>query len=162
MPSSSQERVVAVIPARMGSSRFPGKPLTPIKGRSMVEHVYKRVALCQRVDEGVYIATPDNEIARVVEDFGGQVIMTSPSHQRASDRVAEVAESMEADIFVLIQGDEPMVVPAMIDGLVVDLLGRHVLHGSDQGADVGLQRSDRHVAVGAAGNSKVDNLGLTA
>ena len=77
-------KIAAVIPVRMGSSRFPGKPLTPINGRSMVEHVYKRVALCQQLDGGVYVATPDDEIAQVVKRFGGQVIMTSSSHQRAS------------------------------------------------------------------------------
>lgn len=108
-------RVAAVIPVRMGSSRFPGKPLAPIKGRTMVEHVYRRVALCQSLDGGVYVATPDQEIARAVEGFGGQVIMTSPAHTRASDRVAEAAESLDADIVVMIQGDEPLVTPELVE-----------------------------------------------
>lgn len=108
-------KVAAVIPVRMGSSRFPGKPLTPIKGRSMVEHVYRRVALCPGLDAGVFVATPDPEIARVVESFGGRVIMTSPVHQRASDRVAEAAHHLDADIVVMVQGDEPLVTPEMVE-----------------------------------------------
>ena len=108
-------KIAAVIPVRMGSSRFPGKPLTPINGRTMVEHVFRRVALCQRLDAGVYVATPDEEIARAVERFGGQVIMTSPSHQRASDRVAEASEQLDVDIVVMIQGDEPLVTPEMVE-----------------------------------------------
>ena len=108
-------KIAAVIPVRMGSSRFPGKPLALIKGRTMVEHVFRRTALCRRLDGGVYVATPDAEIAREVESFGGLVIMTSPAHQRASDRVAEAAESIDADIFVLIQGDEPLITPEMVD-----------------------------------------------
>ena len=108
-------RIAAVIPVRMGSSRFPGKPLTPIKGITMVEHVFRRAALCPGVDSGVYIATPDDEIARATESFGGQVIMTSPEHQRASDRVAEAAESLDVDIVVMIQGDEPLITPQMVE-----------------------------------------------
>ena len=91
-------KIAAVIPVRMGSSRLPGKPLTPIDGRTMVEHVFRRVAQCQRLDAGVYVATPDEEIARAVERSGGQVIMTSPSHQRASDPVAEASEQLDMDI----------------------------------------------------------------
>ena len=114
-------QVVAVLPARMGSSRFPGKPLAPILGRPMIEHVYYRTALCQQLS-AVYVATCDDEIKQAVEGFGGNVIMTSPKHQRASDRVAEAAEELEADILVLIQGDEPMVVPEMIDAAVAPML----------------------------------------
>lgn len=114
--------IAAVIPVRMGSSRFPGKPLAPIMGRSMVEHVTKRVALCQSLDMGVFVATPDDEIARAVEAFGGKVIMTADSHQRASDRVAEAAESIDADIVVMIQGDEPLVTPDMVELSVQPLL----------------------------------------
>ena len=108
-------KIAAIIPVRMGSSRFPGKPLTPIKGRSMVEHVFRRTALCHGINGGVYVATPDDEIARAVESFGGQVIMTSPDHQRASDRVAEAAKEVDADIIVMIQGDEPLITPEMVE-----------------------------------------------
>lgn len=108
-------KVAAVIPVRMGSSRFPGKPLAPIRGRPMVEHVYRRVALCPGLEGGVFVATPDPEISWVVESFGGRVIMTSPAHQRASDRVAEAAEGLDADVIVMIQGDEPLVTPEMVE-----------------------------------------------
>jgi 3-deoxy-manno-octulosonate cytidylyltransferase (CMP-KDO synthetase) len=106
-------KIVAVIPARMGSSRFPGKPLAPILGRSMIEHVYRRTMLCADLD-AVYVATCDTEIRDVVEGFGGDVIMTSSTHQRASDRVAEAATHLEADVVVMVQGDEAMVTPEMI------------------------------------------------
>jgi 3-deoxy-manno-octulosonate cytidylyltransferase (CMP-KDO synthetase) len=105
---------VAVIPARMGSSRFPGKPLAPIAGRPMIEHVYKRVALSDAI-EYVYVATCDEEIARETEAFGGRAIMTSDAHERASDRVAEAADSLDAEIVVMVQGDEPLTTPEMID-----------------------------------------------
>ena len=107
-------KIVGVIPARMGSSRFPGKPLAPICGRSMIEHVYRRSALCKSLDI-LAVATPDREIAEAVEAFGGTVIMTSPSHKRATDRVAEAAESTGGDIVIVIQGDEPLIHPEMID-----------------------------------------------
>lgn len=119
--ASKVPRVVAVIPARMGSSRFPGKPLAPLLGVPMVEHVRLRVAMCKSLD-AVYVATCDKEIYDAAESFGGKAIMTSDVHQRASDRVAEVAENMDADIFVLVQGDEPMTVPDMIDRAVAPML----------------------------------------
>jgi 3-deoxy-manno-octulosonate cytidylyltransferase (CMP-KDO synthetase) len=108
-------KVAAVIPVRMGSTRFPGKPLTQIMGRTMVEHVFQRTALCAGLDAGVYVATPDDEIARAVESFGGNVVMTSSAHTRASDRVAEAAEQLDADIVVMIQGDEPLITPQMVE-----------------------------------------------
>lgn len=106
--------VVAIIPARMGSSRFPGKPLAPILGRPMIEHVYRRTAMSSVLD-AVYVATCDREIFEAVEEFGGQATMTADSHQRASDRVAEAAQHIETDIIVMVQGDEPMIRPEMID-----------------------------------------------
>lgn len=114
-------KIVAVIPARMGSSRFPGKPLAPILGRPMIEHVYYRTALCQSLDE-TYVATCDEEIRHAVEEFGGKAIMTSPEHQRASDRVAEAAQHLDAGVVVMVQGDEPMTVPEMIDLAVAPML----------------------------------------
>lgn len=107
-------KIIAVIPVRKGSSRFPGKPLAPILGRPMIEHVYRRTALCRPLD-GVYVATCDEEIRRAVEGFGGAVIMTSPAHQRASERAAEAVAAMrDAEIVVMVQGDEPMVTPEMV------------------------------------------------
>ncbi len=107
-------KIVAIIPARMGSSRFPGKPLAPILDRPMIEHVYRRTRLCRTLDD-VFVATCDDEIYQSVEAFGGKAIMTSASHERASDRVAEAAADMDSDVIVMVQGDEPMTVPEMID-----------------------------------------------
>ena len=114
-------RVIAVIPARMGSSRFPGKPLAPLLGRPMVEHVYRRTAACPLLDD-VVVATCDQEIYDAVEGFGGRAVMTSPKHERASDRVAEAAEREDADIIVMVQGDEPMIRPEMVTDAVTPLL----------------------------------------
>ena len=110
-------KTVCIIPARMGSSRFPGKPLAAICGRPMIEHVYRRCRVNPSL-AAVYIATCDREIAAATEGFGGVSIMTSSSHQRASDRVAEAAEKIDADIIVMVQGDEPMLYPEMIDDAV--------------------------------------------
>ena len=114
-------RVIVVIPARMGSTRFPGKPLAPLLGRPMIEHVYHRSAACRDVEE-VIVATCDEEIRLAVEGFGGRVVMTSPAHERASDRVAEAAVHEQADIVVMVQGDEPMVRPEMISDAVAPML----------------------------------------
>jgi 3-deoxy-manno-octulosonate cytidylyltransferase (CMP-KDO synthetase) len=114
-------KVVAVIPARMGSSRFPGKPLALILGKQMIEHIFQRAKMCSLLDE-VYVATCDEEIRIAVENFGGKVLMTSPDHQRASDRVAEAALDLDADIFVMIQGDEPMITLEMIDSAVAPMI----------------------------------------
>ena len=105
---------MAVIPVRMASSRFPGKPLAPLLGLPMIEHVFRRSKRCSQLDE-VCVATCDEEIRQVAEGFGATVIMTSASHERATDRVAEAAEHFEADVIVMIQGDEPMITPEMID-----------------------------------------------
>ena len=107
-------KIIAVIPARMGSSRFPGKPLAPILGHPMIEHVYWRTNLCQALND-VFVATCDPEIFESVETFGGKAIMTSSSHERASDRVAEAAVDLDCDVVVMVQGDEPMTHPQMID-----------------------------------------------
>jgi 3-deoxy-manno-octulosonate cytidylyltransferase (CMP-KDO synthetase) len=114
-------RIVAVVPARMGSSRFPGKPLAPLLGRPMVEHAVRRTSMCEALDD-VYVATCDEEIRRAVEGFGGKVLMTSAAHERASERVAEAAEGFEADVVLMIQGDEPMVTPGMVAAAVEPLL----------------------------------------
>lgn len=110
-------KTIAVIPARMGSSRFPGKPIAKILGRPMIEHIYKRVAMSKSLD-ATYIATCDEEIRQVAESFGAQVLMTADTHERASDRVAEAVEKLDADLIVMVQGDEPMTHPDMIDTAV--------------------------------------------
>lgn len=107
-------KVVAVIPARMGSSRFPGKPLASLLGLAMIEHVYRRTAMCSRLD-ATYVATCDVEIMDAVAAFGGRAVMTSSRHERASDRVSEAMDSIDADVVVMVQGDEPMIRPEMID-----------------------------------------------
>lgn len=119
--------IIGIIPARMGSSRFPGKPLAKICGMSMIEHVYRRCVLSGVLSD-VYVATCDNEIMEAVEAFGGKAIMTKDTHERASDRVAEAMLKVEeekgerVDILVMIQGDEPMVTPEMVDEAVKPLL----------------------------------------
>ena len=118
---------VGIIPARMDSSRFPGKPMVKINGIPMIGHVYHRSKMANILDE-VYVATCDQEIEDYVSGIGGEVVMTSSSHERASDRVAEavliVEERIgkEIDIVVLIQGDEPMVFPEMIEIALQPLL----------------------------------------
>ncbi|MCH9639378.1 MAG: 3-deoxy-manno-octulosonate cytidylyltransferase [Betaproteobacteria bacterium] len=110
-------KTIAVIPARMGSSRFPGKPIANILGRPMIEHIFKRVAMSKSLDT-TYIATCDEEIREVAEGFGASVIMTADTHERASDRVAEAVTDLDADLIVMVQGDEPMTHPDMIDSAV--------------------------------------------
>ena len=110
-------KTIAVIPARMGSSRFPGKPLAMILGRTMIEHIYRRVSMSKSL-EATYIATCDEEIKQVAQNFGAPVIMTANTHERASDRVAEAIAQIDADLIVMVQGDEPMTHPKMIDTAV--------------------------------------------
>lgn len=120
-------KMVGIIPARMGSSRFPGKPLAKIHNVPMVGHVYLRSKKAKVLND-VYVATCDNEIKEYVESIGGKAIMTSDKHERASDRTAEAMLAIEKemgqkiDIAVMIQGDEPMIVPKMIELAVVPML----------------------------------------
>lgn len=117
---TGSRNIAVVIPARMGSSRFPGKPLVPILGMPMIEHVYRRANMASLPSE-VFVATCDQEISGAVDDFGGRYIWTSSEHRRASDRVAEAAAHIDAEIIVMVQGDEPMVVPRTIDRAVKGL-----------------------------------------
>lgn len=112
---------VAIIPARMASSRFPGKPLKPILGLSMIEHVYRKVSLCD-LFEGVYVATCDQQISDEVERFGGKAILTSDRHETCIDRVAEAVENLNAEIIVNVQGDMPLVHPDALKQLIAPLL----------------------------------------
>lgn len=111
--------IIAIVPARMGSSRFPGKPLADIHGMPMVGHVAKRTAMCPDLS-GVWVATCDDEIREYCENAGLQCVMTGRHHQRCSTRTAEALLEIEkrtgskADIVVMAQGDEPMVTPEMI------------------------------------------------
>ena len=119
--------IVAVIPARMGSSRFPGKPLADIHGMPMIGHVFKRTAMCSLL-AATYVATCDQEIFDYVISAGGRAVMTSDTHERCTDRTAEALEAIEietgerVDIVVMVQGDEPMVSPEMIKASVQAML----------------------------------------
>lgn len=121
-------KVIAIIPARMSSSRFPGKPMADILGIPMIGHVYKRVKMSKALDE-VYIATCDKEIYNYAESIGAKAVMTKDTHERASDRCAEAMLKIEeanpldkCDIMVLVQGDEPLTHPNMIDEAVNPML----------------------------------------
>jgi 3-deoxy-manno-octulosonate cytidylyltransferase (CMP-KDO synthetase) len=106
--------VVAIIPARYESSRFPGKALADIGGHPMIEHVYRRASSARGVHQ-VIVATDDRRIADAVSAFGGQVRMTSADHPSGTDRLAEVAAELACDVVVNVQGDEPLIDPAMIE-----------------------------------------------
>jgi len=110
-------RVLGVIPARYRSSRFEGKPLADILGKPMVQHVWERAGAAGCLDE-LTVATDDERIAAAVRAFGGRVVLTSAEHRSGTDRAAEVAGATEADVIVNIQGDEPMIDPAMIAEVV--------------------------------------------
>lgn len=114
------ERVVAVIPARMAATRFPGKPMAKIHGVPMVGHVYHRTRLAKTVSE-TYVATCDREIFEYVRSIGGRAVMTADTHERCSDRACEALVAIEketgsrVDIVAMVQGDEPMIDPGSID-----------------------------------------------
>lgn len=114
-------KVVAILPARYGSTRFPGKPLVDIAGKPMIQHVYERTAQTKTVDR-VIVATDDERIRAAVEAFGGEVQMTRDDHPSGTDRLAEVAGRIEADLIVNVQGDEPLIDPDMIEAAVAPLL----------------------------------------
>lgn len=120
MPSS--RHVVAIIPARYASTRLPGKPLAEIAGKPMIQHVYERASRARTIDE-VIVATDDERIANAVRAFGGRAEMTSPEIRSGSDRIGVVARGLpSAELVVNIQGDEPLIPPAMIDEAVQPLL----------------------------------------
>lgn len=120
-------RTAAVIPARMAASRFPGKPLTEILGMPMIEHVRRRVLLSDKFDE-VWVATCDEEIMSVVEENGGNAIMTSDKHERCTDRVEEATRGIDADIIGIIQGDEPLIIPDFIQNLIDTMLSDNSIY----------------------------------
>ena len=119
-------KVLGIIPARMASSRFPNKPMALICGMPMVEHIYKRALLSKLLDE-VYVATCDNEILDYVTSIGGNAVLTKNTHERATERSAEALSLIQGlnnekyDLVIMIQGDEPLIMPEMIDSLVQEL-----------------------------------------
>jgi 3-deoxy-manno-octulosonate cytidylyltransferase (CMP-KDO synthetase) len=114
-------RVVAVIPARYGSTRLPGKPLLEIGGLPLILHVVRRAAAVARIDR-VVVATDDQRIADVVTADGREAMMTSPHHPTGTDRLAEVAAQIDADILINLQGDEPLIAPETIEAALTPLL----------------------------------------
>jgi 3-deoxy-manno-octulosonate cytidylyltransferase (CMP-KDO synthetase) len=113
---------VAIIPARFASERLPGKPLADIAGRPMIQHVYERTARTPSISR-VIVATDDERVAEAVRKFRGEVAMTPPGIKSGSDRIAYVARSLTgADIVVNVQGDEPLVVPEMLEEAIAPLL----------------------------------------
>jgi 3-deoxy-manno-octulosonate cytidylyltransferase (CMP-KDO synthetase) len=113
--------ITVVIPARMASSRYPGKPLAEILGLPMVEHVRRRSLLAKGVDL-VAVATCDESIKAAVEAFGGRAILTKDTHERCTDRVEEAMQTLPGDIVAMVQGDEPLLNPEAISQVVQPLL----------------------------------------
>lgn len=111
---------MAVIPARYASVRFPGKPLASIAGRPMIQYVVDGVRRARGVSR-VVVATEDERIKAAVESFGGEAIMTRPEHRTGTDRVAEVATHLAADIYVNVQGDEPLIDAGTVDAVIAEM-----------------------------------------
>jgi 3-deoxy-manno-octulosonate cytidylyltransferase (CMP-KDO synthetase) len=113
--------VVIVIPARYGSTRLPGKPLLEISGKPMIQHVYERGLLVPNI-RSVVVATDDVRIMEVVQRFGGRCLLTSTEHPSGTDRLVEVMSMLPADIYVNLQGDEPLIQPSDVGTLVAGML----------------------------------------
>lgn len=113
-------KVIGVIPARWGATRFEGKVLANLMGKPVIQHVWENAKKARTLDDLV-VACDDERILKVVEEFGGKALYTSPDQPSGTDRLAEVVNPMEVDIAVNIQGDEPLVKPIMIDNLVIAL-----------------------------------------
>src|SRR6185295_12926641 len=112
---------VAIIPARYSSTRLPGKSLLPLVGIPMIMHVVERATKAQLVSR-VIVATDDERIFEAVHKHGGEALMTSPSHTAGTDRVAEVAATLDAEFIVNVQGDEPLIDPSTIDAAIQPLI----------------------------------------
>ncbi len=114
-------KFLGVIPARYGSTRFEGKPLEIIHGKTMIEWVYKR-SLSSKLDK-IVVATDDDRIVEVVKSFGGEVILTSRDHETGTDRIAEVAQNYrDFDVIINVQGDEPLIESSMINSLITPFI----------------------------------------
>lgn len=114
-------RCIAVIPARFGSSRLPGKPLADILGKPMIQHVYERVKSIEELND-VVVATDDERILTAVTAFGGKALLTSPDHPSGTDRLREVMQHHPADLYLNVQGDEPLVNPVHLRSLLQTML----------------------------------------
>ena len=116
-----KKKIVAIIPSRMGSSRLPGKPLIKINNLEIIEHVRRRALLCNYFNE-VYVATCDREIAKVVTNYNGKIIMTSKDHVDCNERIFEASKKIDATHIVNVQGDEVMVLPKNLDKISKTIL----------------------------------------
>lgn len=114
------DKITIVIPARMASSRYPGKPLEKILGLPLVEHVRRRSLLAG--NHLVVVATCDTSIKEAIEAFGGQAVMTKDTHERCTDRIEEAMEQLPGDVIVMVQGDEPLLMPEAINAVAAPLL----------------------------------------
>lgn len=119
--SSVPRKILGVIPARFASTRFPGKVLAQIAGKTMLQHVYERASLATYLTS-VIIATDDDRVYAAAKSFGARVRMTRSDHLSGTDRAAEVASAEDAEIIVNIQGDEPLISPAAIDAAILPLV----------------------------------------
>jgi 3-deoxy-manno-octulosonate cytidylyltransferase (CMP-KDO synthetase) len=128
--------VLAILPARHGSTRFPGKPLTPIAGRPMIEHVWERTRGAKGVDE-VVVATDDERIRTACEAFGAKVEMTRGDHPTGTDRLAEVAARHDHEVIVNVQGDEPL-----IEGFVIEAALEALLRDDDAAMSTVVHRAE--------------------
>jgi len=118
LQENEKPKVACIIPARYGSSRLPGKPLADLAGKTVIQRTYEQA---KKVSPFVIVATDDQRIIDEVESFGGKAMMTRSGHASGSDRIAEVAENIDADIIINVQGDEPFIDPRQIEEAVVPL-----------------------------------------
>ena len=124
--NSETVRAVGIIPARLAATRLPDKPLADICGKPMIQRVWERARAAACLND-VLVATPDRAIFKAVQAFGGKAVMTSNLHRSGTDRLAEAAANLDAEIVVNIQGDEPLIDPATIERAVQPLLEDHSL-----------------------------------
>ncbi|MBQ4337311.1 MAG: NTP transferase domain-containing protein, partial [Lentisphaeria bacterium] len=115
------KKTVIAIPARYGSTRFPGKPLALLCGKPMIQHVYEKAAASKAA--AVVVATDDQRIFEAVQAFGGMAVMTSPDHPSGSDRICEAVKDLDCDVVINVQGDEPLIPTSVIDLLIDTMSG---------------------------------------
>jgi 3-deoxy-manno-octulosonate cytidylyltransferase (CMP-KDO synthetase) len=119
-------KAVGIIPARYHSTRLEGKPLVDIHGRPMIQWVYENVINADVLDD-VLVATDDQRIIEAVEQFGGKAVMTSKDHPTGTDRIAEAVKSLDVQVVINVQGDEPFITPTMINEVAMPLLEDHTI-----------------------------------
>ena len=117
-------KIIAIIPARYASTRFPGKPLAMINGKPIIQYVFEAASKASLINR-VIVATDDERIFRKVKEFGGEAWMTSSNHISGTDRISEVAKKIDADIIVNVQGDEPLIEPEVINQAVEPFINQN-------------------------------------